>query len=318
MRQEITELSNYIAIKEPLCYTEVDLKNNLGNAFQNLTELEVLIPSKTATRVKCKDCDNDHFENVIEMNDKYYTKCEYSEESSIVEVTQPELNTYVVNKPALLRWINRELKINNTASKINEYLWAMGKLKDKNLYLVTLNNFEQAVEEASKVNTKNNLFIWLGVNPQIGYTSYELLSIQDIISIKNNKLELLKLPIKPKKSKAKGEDIALDKNIVLTKDNRLLLVANGNTYSHEEKIVPQAHRIVRFLYDQKDYEIAYKSSELSEKLGINPQRVIPTRIKEINKICDIYKVKQIIVSQPNSKWILNPDLSCCKQEISQK
>lgn len=318
MRQKITELSNYIAIKEPLCYTEADLKTNLGNAFQNLIDLEVLIPSKTATRVKCKDCDNDHLENVIEMNGKYYTKCEYSEESSIVEVTQPELNTYEINKPALLKWINRGLKINSKSNKLTDNLWAMGKLKDRNLYLITLSELEQTIEEASKANTDNNLFIWLGVNPQIGYTSYELLSIQDIISIKNNKLELLKLPIKPKNSKAKGEDIALDKNIVLTKDSRLLLVASGNTYNHEEKIVPQAHRIVRFLYDQKDYETAFKSSELSEKLGINPHRVIPTRIKEINRICDIYKVKQIIVPQPNSKWILNPDLTCCKQEISQK
>lgn len=313
MRQEIIELSNYIAIKEPLCYTEVDLKNNLGNIFQNLIELEVLIPSKTATRVKCKDCDNDHFENVLEMNGKYYTKCEYSEESSIVEVTQPELNAYVVNKPALLNWINSELKINNKANKLTDNLWAMGKLKDRNLYLITLSGLEQTIEEASKANTVNNLFIWLGVSPQIGYTNYELVSIQDIISVKNNKLELHKIPVKPRKSKAKGEDIDLDKNIVLTRDNKLLLVANGNTYKHEEKIVPQAYRIIRFLYDQKGYEIAYKSSDLSEKLGINPQRVIPTRIKEVNKICDKYKVKQLIITQPNSKWILNPDLTCCKQ-----
>lgn len=318
MKKEITELSNYLAIKDSTAYSETDLKNNLNTIFINLVELEILLPSIKAKSVKCKDCDNDHMENVFEINGKYFTKCEYSEESSLVEITKEELNTYQVNKHALLNWLNNQFGIKNKANKLSEYLWDMGKSKDRNLYLVTLTNLEQTIEEASKVNTDNNLFIWLGVNPQIGYTSYELVSIQDVIGIKNNKLEVLKLPIKPRKSKAKGEDISLDKNIVLTSDNRLLLVAKGNTYSHEEKIVPHAYRIIRFLYDQRGYESPYKSKELSDRLGITPPRAIPTRIKEINKICDKYKVKQIIIPQPHSTWILNPDLTCCRQQISQK
>jgi len=318
MKKELTELSHYITIKEDICFSETDLIHNLGIIFPHLINLELFVPSKNATQVKCKECDSDHLENVIVIDGKYYTKCEYSEESSLVEVTQSELNTYKVNRNAFLNWLNKELDIENKVSKLTDSLWAMGKIKDRNLYFISQCSLEETIEEASKVNTDNNLFIWLGENPKIGYTSYELISFLDIVDIKDNKLRVIKLHIKPSRSKAKGEDIALDKNIILTKANKLLLVANGNTYNHEEKIVPQAYRIIRFLYDQKDYEIAYKSSELSEKLGIEPPRAIPTRIKEINKICDKYKVKQIIVTQPRSKWILNPDLTCCKQQISQK
>ena len=295
-----------------LTLPESSLKENLPYTFQFLLDKGILAPTRPVDNVKCRDCDIDHFEQIVEINHRYFTKCEYNEYASLSEVQAPELNSYRFNLTALLEWFSKESKISIQIKRVNEETWYLGKNIDRNMYFIFSTSLDDTINEAGKINTENNIFIWLGNKPLTGFSTIEMVSIQDIFKYKGGGLYILPYKTKPNNVKPNQKDIILDRDIVLTDDFHLLLDFENGTYNHSVKTYPQTYRIVRYLYDQRKYGKYYSSKELGENLHFGIQRVIPTRIKELNNICSKHRVKQVILSFPNKTWALNPDLNCFK------
>ncbi|GEM_PF-4495178 len=308
--KEITNFANYLAVNQDTSFSESILKVNLPTIFQTLVDRGILAPTTPVDSVRCKECDLDHLEQVIEVNHRYFTKCEYSEDASLSEVQLDELNGYRFSLSALLAWIAETLVTQTDIKQLNDATWGIGKKATQNIYFIKSIDQKEAQNEVKKINTENNIFLWLGVNSPVGYSTTELVSIQEVIKISSKGLEVQAIKVKSKKAKPNQKDIVLDKDIVITNNFYLLLNLENGAFNYKVKTLPQTYRIVRYLYDQRKYGKAYTSKELSEALQLDNPKVIPTRIKELNNKCEEHKVKSIVLTYPNNTWALNPDLTC--------
>jgi hypothetical protein len=310
MKKEINNLAQYLNQPFSTAFSQATLENNLLELYPLVKTLNILVPATHAKRVKCKDCDLAHFETVIDIKGRYYTKCEYSEYGSLIEVKSNELVRYHFSVENFLKWIDCETFKQQKVERTSELVWFLGSRSNRNLYFIKSTDFEIVVKEADTINTQNNVFIWLGKKSRKGFSQLEHYAIQDLLTLTENELTIHLPKLKSKRAKPDENDIQLDRHIVITKDPKLLLEYENGTYNHEKTIGGKVFTIVQYLYNQKKYNKTYKSKELSNTLHIKPQNTIPTRIKELNNICDNYKVKRIIERYPNNTWALNPELTC--------
>jgi len=111
-----------------------------------------------------------------------------------------------------------------------------------------------------------------------------------------------------------GDDIEIDKNIMLSqRSNRLLLhKKRGGKFEKEEKISPQAARLIAYCYQiRHNDENSRTLQELADALAGGSKVSISNRIKEVTNASDNNGVT-ILHKFSGEKWGLNQRLGCCK------
>lgn len=309
MKKEIVKFTNHLCLTENTHITELSLKRDLPSLFPILVNNGFLISASPINRIVCKDCDIEHIENVIEVGNKYYTKCEYSEYASLSEVHAEELKCYTYSLSTILKWIGENLTDRVEINKEDDLVWFLGKRQDKNIYFLKTQDEKELQDKTNSINTQNNLIIWLGETSRIGFLNIEALSIQNILLVDNEDFHIQQIKSSDRFNPNK-KDIWLDKDIMLTHDNNLLLIYNNSNFTNKVSIYPQAYKLIRYLYDQRLYGNSYSSKQLGDTLGLANPKTVPTRFKEINSLCEDYKVKPLIAKYPKNTWILNPNLTC--------
>lgn len=309
MIQELNNFAGYINNTDK-AFSEADLRANLPSIYDFLLQTGILTPCNPSRLAKCIDCDNEHYENVVEIEGKYFIKCGYSDYGSLREVQKDELLSYMFNTRAFLNWIQKELKVSGEITEQGNNIWHIGLLGKQTLYFINSSDFQNTLNLAKTVNSSNNVHLWLGDKPLTGYITINLVSIKELLRLNANSIIVKPISKSKKLSTPNKADILLDNDIVLTRNNKVLLVANKGRYDFEEAIYPQTHRITRYLYDMRKQGKALSSKEIAEALSFKNPKVVPTKIKQINTLCERHKLKQPILSYPDKTWILNPNLSC--------
>ena len=98
----------------------------------------------------------------------------------------------------------------------------------------------------------------------------------------------------------------------------LYMLVNSNQSEKYSSLSPLCIKIIKFFYDTKNQKKHMSLKDLGEKwckelADKNGKRsTISNAVKKINDICDKSGVKQIILSDVDTKKYLNPDLSCMK------
>jgi hypothetical protein len=312
MTSELSNLANYLNLQSGGAFNQLTLKSDFPTALQSLLETGALVSASPAKMAMCRDCDHNHFADVVELNTRYFIKCEYNEHAPLSEVSGEELACFRFNLPAFLTWLARGLGASDGVIQINKTLWSIGKLNSQHIYFIKSLKLEDTANTASTVNTENNLFVWLGDRPLTGILQVELLSIKDVLVAETAGLRVLPVVAKSKRAKPSKDGIVLDKDIVLAKNNKLLLVANNNAYDYEESILPQTYAVVVYLHSMRKYGKQFTSKEIATALSFTNPKVVPTRIKQVNSFCEKYKLKPVILAYPENKWALNPELICCR------
>lgn len=312
MLQELNSLTGYLNLNADKAFSEAELRANLPSIYPFLIQTDILTSTNPSHLAKCIDCENDHYENVVEIEDKYFIKCGYSDYGSLREVRKDELISYMFNIKTFLNWLQKELRANGKITTQGNLIWHMGILGKHNLYFINSLDFENTLELVETINTSDNVYLWLGDKPLTGYIIINLVSIKELLSLSDNKISVKPITISKKLSTPNKSDIVLDSDIVLTRNNKLLLIANKGRYDFEESIYPQTYRITRYLYDMRKHGKSLSSKEIAEALNFKNPKVIPTKIKQINTFCENHKLKQPILAYPDKTWILNPNLSYSK------
>lgn len=310
MNREIKNLAYLLNQPFSTTFLLSQIEEEIPTVYNYLIDNSILVSATDAKYIKCTDCNIDHLENVVKVKDKYFIKCQYSENSSLLEINKKDLQQYHLSHENFVRWVEKECINQGGTEKLNDSAWFIGNKHNRNIYLIRDIDLEQVIKHTNTINTDNNVFLWLGSKPKTGYSQIEHYSLQDLLKIVNSKLKVSLPNIKSQRAKPTEKDLKLDTHIVLTKNYKLLLEYENGAYKYELNTNRQTHTIVRYLYNQRKYNKTYKSKELSEVLHIKTQRAVPTRIRELNKICEEYSVKQIVVKYPDNTWALNPELTC--------
>jgi len=311
MKKEITEFTNYLSTDTNTYFTKQELQNTLPTIFDYLFENGILAHTNPLSNVKCKDCEYDHLEAIVELNNRYFTKCEYSEYASLTELKIDEINTYNFSTNSFLKLLCRELKLTDSFKEESSILFNLGMLNENNLFFIKSNSIVKISEIANTLNTSNNLIIWLGENKKTGFKTYNLVPLTKLLTYKNNKIvaSLEKNYIKTQQIIPEKDSTVLDEQIAISK-NKLFIIKVGLEFQKSYSIRPQSYYIIRYLFDIRDNGKPLKASELSQELSIAPVKVIQTRIGEVNKICRENNLKEIVIKHLNRTWILNPQLDC--------
>lgn len=308
-----------------------DLFTEFEDVVKVFLESEFLIESDPNDSIVCYECGETH--GIEVLDNKFYINCDYNEDSSIQEIKKEKLISYRPSLNNLLEHIGQSLSLELNIREIErDLLHFVGKRTyssgEINFYLLRSDDYKQAEETFKSLqNNVQPIVIYFGDNPHTGITNKRIISLFDVLKRVDNKIELNEsafVILSQTKATAKKDDIVLDEDYILGKeaDKCYLLIKrkDNGSYEVEEPIRPVMYNILFHLYKRRKYkngENQRSSKEMSvSAVGNARARTITNNIGMINKLSQKYSGIDLILLQPQYKYMLNPNLDCFQEPSS--
>lgn len=308
----------------PLRLSEESLQADYGEISPALVKVGAIQPAGYVTDVECPG-HSACLKTFSPHNGKFYINCECEEGMGLVEVNKAKITRFEVALKSLLEWIAIELNLSGGVQPVREEdkegtIWSLGKRRGGksavHFYFHRTTSPDQAHKFSREVQKENPIILWLGEQPHTGLFPKNIILLEDAIESRKtglflNRRLLSKLPATPRHFVG-ANTILLGKNMAMEMKGEipfLLFDCQGETFKHQERIRPQAYRMIRFLYDVRNRkEHAFNLDTFVERGFVTAKTVASDRIREIRAICEEKDVEHIFYAFPDNKWGLNPML----------
>ncbi len=258
------------------------------------------------------------------LKGKLFVNCDCEEGVGLIEVSKEDTERFGFDMAAFLSWLSTKMELTGTVRATeNKDVWFLGERSESQqttaFYFARIGDPQQASKLALQLQKRASLLLWLGESPHMETLAAPLVSLPEVLILRNGKLDLNTNPIHkrlPPKTATEATDIILDDNIVLHYEGEkcfLLFERNGNAYRHKCLIRPQAARLIRFLYDvrnRKDY--AFPLDEFVLRGFGSSKPSISNRFLDVNLLCDQHEAEPVFHKFPKDMWGLNRSLKSCK------
>lgn len=317
-------LNNY-ASHSPAILSKKEGKKH-PSEFEVLLSIGILQQDIFPQERWCPSCENEFVAIQTLSKEKAYSLCTTDETAGRSYFEPENLQQWRFSTPAFIALLLQAL--NAEQSKFNEnilgLLWDLGnqKINGKQYHLFFTRSIDNIEKDKRSIITAlpDTAVFYLGTVHTSLPDDVLLIPVLDII--KDLKSSGLVLSSKTLKSyfpeeifTDEGDDLQLDKNIVLSQKRNYLLLnkKRGGGFEKETKISPQASNLIAHCFGIRHYDDNAKTlQELANALANDSKISISNKINTINKICKKEGVKEILHKRSGQLWGLNPKLDCCK------
>lgn len=251
----------------------------------------------------------------------FYATCECHKDIGLIEIDPSQLNHSKLNPNNLCLWLAKELGTDNQIKQEESLLWSIGKFDARGVsthgYVFFSDSHDEVLAVSDKIKKRysNHLVIWFGTAPITAITTQRLVSFWEMISIENNTLGIDLGCLLDRLSTSKyinSNFTLLDTHIALEKGGKqwyIYFERSGNEFKYQDKIKPQAARLIQHCFQIRNYSENAKTLEAFSTTGLAAnKRTISSKIKEVNDLCKKRNQKPIFHKFENEKWGFNPGL----------
>lgn len=321
MNSQIKNLLEKIVHIYPFKISQWELEKDFYAVFDLLKQLNILKETESDLMVQCSTCRNYH--QAHKYKQKYIIVCDTIPDAGFEVVEKEKIIQYKFQFSNLVKWLSSNIELGTEwREQETGKLWFIGNKHFGgnlyNFYLLRSDDINEVQQTQTSLNTSNPIILWLGEKPHQAVINPLIISLLDLIDIKDDGLVFDKAHLYahlPDKLTAQQGDIELDKHILLSDNDgyNLLLVKDSNQYLYKVSIREQAYHIISFFYTiRKQEKRTYSGKDLEGRPFLANARTLSTRIKEINEVCSNYSLKPIFHKFPNNQYSLNPNLDCMK------
>ena len=311
------QTSNYPAI------IYADEFDQTSKEFKYLVSLGILVPGEIPKQKLCPTCQNEYLTYKIVKKDLAYTICSTDGTAGRDRFDPRDLINWQLDTTRLLSLVVSNLDHQTpVVESVKGELWSMGSMErqSKRYHLFFTRSLNALTPRIQSVfgQMPNPVLFYAGDLRDKVLDGVLLIPIEEAVTgvakdkVTTNREALLSYLPDDLKVAEQG-DVVLDKDIALSEDDFLKLKRDrGSTYKSEEKVLPLAGRIIRYMHQVRHNDAnTRKAKDLADALDSTPRSIL-NQIKIVNDLCETYKVKPIFHPTKRGVWVLNPKLGCYK------
>ena len=320
----LKKLLNNLAFHSPAILTEEE-GNKHPKELEVLISLGVLKQDSFPQERWCPSCESESVSIQTISKERAYTLCTTNEEAARDYFNPQTLKQWRFDTPHFISLFLKTLGINQSTptENIAGLLWDLGShdINGGQYHLFFTRGIDNIETDKRSIITSlpHSAVFYLGAVHTALPDDVLLIPVLDMIKeVKRDGITLapkaLNTYFVEEIYSDEGDDIELDKNIILSqKRNRLLLhKKRGGNFEKEVRVSPQAARLIAYCYQiRHNDENSRTLQELADALAGGSKVSISNRIKEVTDASNDNGVT-ILHKFSGEKWGLNQRLGCCK------
>lgn len=324
MEQQLKNLIKSLAINYPQIISEKELFTLLSkDLVENLISLGILKLSTSDNFVKCPSCGSQH--EAFYIKDKFMVNCDNAEFAGVYSIQKEELTKYALNLPSIMQDLSKALQLEIDIKQLDNKAkaWNLGikkyKGEDYTFLFFRDESYRSAVDLLGQLSKKvNPIILYLGDEKIMENTDTRIICIESLIRLTGNKINWNTSKIDAlfvKDSMANAEDLKLSRNVLIRKQgNKFKILFNqlsNGAYEFEDKLSPSQYYLLWHLAKLllgKTRNKSKTAKELASSLNTKSNKYILKMINQLNELSQKYIQDDLILSQPEHKYIINSTL----------